>query len=376
MAVSPGAAVTAAGTALSLASVGLVLDNLRRMRVPRLDAGPTGDTVAVLLPARDEAARVGACVRSLVAAARHHGDAGVVVLDDGSSDGTAALAREAGADEVLAGAPTPAGWAGKPWACAQLAAAADDADVLLFVDADVVLDPAAVSATVHLLRATGLDLVCPYPRQQAGTPSERLVQPLLQWSWLSTLPLGLAERSARPSLGAANGQLLAVDAAAYRRAGGHGAVRDEVLEDLALLRAVKAAGGRGVVADGTHVATCRMYGGAAELRAGYRKSLWAAFGSPAGAAGVVGLLTLTHVVPPVAALAGSRVGALGYAASVAGRALAARRTGGRVLPDVLAHPLAVLAFGGLVADSWVGRRRGRLTWKGRAVPWPARQGRP
>lgn len=187
------------------------------------------------------------------------------------------------------------------------------------------------------------------------------MQPLLQWSWLTFLPLRLAERSPRPSLAAANGQLLAVRRAAYDKAGGHATVRAEVLDDVALLRAVKTAGGRGGVADGTALATCRMYGGWAEVRDGYTKSLWSAFGSRPGAVAVCGLLLVAYVLPAAAALTGSPAGLAGYAAGVTGRVVAARRTGGRAWPDALAHPLSVLAFTGLTARSWRARHAGTAT---------------
>lgn len=122
-----------------------------------------------------------------------------------------------------------------------------------------------------------------------------------------------------------------------------------------------------MVADGTHVATCRMYSSSAELGEGYAKSLWAAFGSPARASAVVGALAALYVVPPVAALRGARIGLLGYAAGVAGRAMVARRVGGRVWPDSLTHPISIAAFGWLTADSWRRKRRGTLTWKGRSL---------
>ncbi|MDT9591465.1 glycosyltransferase family 2 protein [Nocardioides zeae] len=369
--------LVAAGTAVALGCLALTVDNLRRLRTP--DAGaapvPAPEPVTVVLPVRDEAAAIEPCTRAVRAAMdRLPGPARLVVVDDRSGDGTAELARRVAAEdprvEVVAGAPTPPGWLGKPWACQQGAETADTGQrpgVLVFVDADVRLEPHALAASVALLRSSGLDLVCPYPRQQAHGTAERLVQPLLQWSWMSTLPLGLAERSARPSLTAANGQLLVVDAAVYGAAGGHGAVRREVLEDMALLRALKRVGGRGVVVDGSTVATCRMYEGAGALREGYRKSLWSAFGSPLGAAGVVALLVLAYVVPALAALRGSRAGLLGYAAGVASRVLVARRTGGRAWPDALAHPVSVLALGALTADSVVARRRGTLRWRGRPV---------
>ncbi|WP_279580871.1 glycosyltransferase [Fodinicola feengrottensis] len=162
--------------------------------------------------------------------------------------------------------------------------------------------PHAIESTVDLMRSTGLDLISPYPRQIAQTTAERLIQPLLQWSWLTFLPLRLAETSPRPSLSAANGQLLAVRRSAYDKAGGHQAVAMEIIEDVALLRAVKRAGGRGVVVDGTSLASCRMYTGTTEIVDGYEKSLRAAFGSPAGAVAVTAALAGMYVLPAVAAL--------------------------------------------------------------------------
>jgi hypothetical protein len=363
-----GRLAVAAGSALAAAGAAHAAVNAALLRRPAGDPPEVAAAVSVLLPVRDEAGRVEPCLRALLA------QTGVprlevVVLDDGSTDGTADVVRRvAPAARLVTGAPPPPGWLGKPYACAQLAAAADpDAEVLVFVDADVVLAPHAVAATVELLARTGLDLLSPYPRQVAATPAERLVQPLLQWSWLTFLPLRAAERSTRASLAAANGQLLAVRRETYERAGGHRAVRDQVIDDVALLRAVRRAGGRGGVADGTDLATCRMYDGWAELRDGYAKSLWSAFGSPAGAAAVVGLLAGAYVVPAAAAVRGSRVGLAGYAAGVAGRVIAARRTGGRAWPDALAHPASIAALGALTARSWRLRRAGRLAWKGRPV---------
>ncbi len=356
---SVGAALTTAHTAW----------NLRLLRVPPAAPRPVTEAVSVLLPVRDEAHRVGPCLRSLLASTGLT-ELEILVLDDGSSDATAEVVRRtAGPDprlQLIQGTPLPTGWLGKPHACAQLAAAAGG-EVLVFVDADVIVEPDAIARTVGLLRAADLQLVAPYPRQVAASVAERLIQPLLQWSWLSFLPLALAERSARPSLAVANGQLLAVDGAAYRRIGGHAAVRADVLEDIALGRAFKRAGYRGTVADGTALACCRMYAGWPQLHAGYTKSLWAAFGSPGGAAAVLAGLGLLYVVPPAAALTGSRTGLAGYAAGVLGRALTARRTGGRVFPDALAHPASIGLLGWLTATSWRGRRVGTLAWKGRRV---------
>ncbi|TXR55743.1 glycosyltransferase [Quadrisphaera setariae] len=365
-AASAGAVVVAVHTAV----------NAALLRRPVSTPPAVGERVSVLLPVRDEAHQVGRALAAVLASTGvPHLE--VLVLDDGSTDGTAAAAaRAAGGDprvRVLTGAPLPPGWLGKPHALAQLAAVASGS-VLVCLDADVRLAPHALAASVDLLRRHRLDLVSPYPRQEAVSAAERLVQPLLQWSWLATLPLRLAESSPRPSLSAANGQLMALDTAALERAGGFAAVESEVLDDVALVRAVKAAGGRGGVADGTDLATCRMYDGWPALRDGYAKSLWSATGSPVGAAGLVAVLGGVFVLPAVAALtgvggrAGRWAGLLGYGAGVASRVVAARRTGGRVWPDALAHPASVAVLCSLVVRSWRLRRRGGLAWKGRALP--------
>lgn len=324
--------------------------NARLLRTPV--RAPLTTPTSVLLPLRDEAHRVEACLRSLLA---QQGSFELVVLDDGSTDGTADVVRRVAPQaRLLTGEPLPEGWLGKPHACRQLADAADPAsEVLVFVDADVALAPDAVAATVATLQALRWDLVSPYPRQQAPGVT-RLVQPLLQWSWLTLLPLRLAERPGHPSLSAANGQLLAVRRSAYDAVGGHGAVRDEVVEDVALLRALKRAGGRGGVVDGTDLATTRMYDGGRALADGYAKSLHTV------PAAVPALLAALYVLP---VLRGDRIA---YAAGVLGRVVAARRTGGPVL-DSLTHPVGVAALVALDARSRWQHRRGRLRWKGRPV---------
>lgn len=363
----------------SLASVILTAQaavNLRLVTRPSLGTSPAvAERVSVLLPVRNEAHRVSSCLRSILAQ-QHLVDLEILVLDDGSTDGTAALVQEiCGTDprvKILDGDDTdpPPGWRGKTWACHRLAQEATGA-VLAFVDADVRLEPTAVAAAVTAMRTSGLSLVSPYPRQTAVSPAERLTQPLVTWSWLATLPLALAAtRSA--AFSAAIGQFIVVDAAAYRESGGHESVADYVVEDVALLRALKRHGFRGMPMDGSDIAECRMYDGLPEVYEGYTKSLWAVFGSTLGAVGGVSAMLLIYVIPPVVAMtsrdpSARRWGALGYASGVVGRALVARRTGERTSPDVLFHPASVGAFAALTVASVVRHRRGTLSWKGRAL---------
>lgn len=359
---------TRLGSCLALAAATHSVANALLLRRPPAAATVT-ERVSVLVPARNEAARIGGCLATL-RAQRQLADFEIVVCDDNSTDATARVVREAGGGQVrlIAAGEPPPGALGKPWACHRLAGAATGS-VLVFVDADVTLAPDGVARTVGLLRARGFSFVSPYPRQLADGLLPRLVQPLLCWSLLSFLPLRLAESARAPvSMAVANGQLLAVDAAAYAAAGGHAGVAGEVIEDLALARLLRRAGGAGGVVDGSTIASCRMYRTAAELTAGYTKSGWAAFGSPAGAVAAAAAAALVYLAPPIAALRGSRAGRLGYAAGVAGRLIAVARTGGRWAPDPLAHPISVTLAIWLLARSWWARAHGTLTWKDRRLP--------
>jgi hypothetical protein len=210
---------------------------------------------------------------------------------------------------------------------------------------------------------TGFDLLSAYPRLAAVSWGERLVQPLLPWSWLTFLPLPAMEASRRPSLAAAGGQFLLVTRVGYDRVGGHASVRSAVLDDVALARAMKRAGGRIGLADFSRLASCRMYDSWAQLRDGYAKSLWNAVNP-----GVMGLLLILYVVPVVLAPLALFPLATAYALGVLGRVVTGRATGARVWPDALAHPISIALTAYLLIRSRRRHRRGELRWKGRTVP--------
>ena len=346
--------------------------NMALLRRPPADPPVVHRPVTVVVPARDEAEQIGDCLTALVDQ-RGVPDLRVVVVDDGSTDGTAEVVRSFRDPRVrlVSAEPPPPGWLGKPHACAAGAAAAPARgadDVIVFVDADVRLFPDAVAGAVAVLERHGLDLVSPWPRPLAVGAAERLVQPLAPWLWATTLPLRLAERSPRPSLAAANGQFLVLTRACYDGAGGHAAVRGDVLEDIGLLRAVKRSDGRGVPIDGSRLAACRMYDGWPAVRDGYAKSLWSAVGGrPAASAAAAAALTAVWVLPPLAALRGSRAGLVGWLAGATGRAVVAAATGSRIWPDPLAHPVSIVVFDVLMVRSVAGHRRGTLAWRGRRL---------
>ncbi|MBF6414702.1 glycosyltransferase family 2 protein [Nocardia cyriacigeorgica] len=371
-----------AGAGIAVTGCAVAVGNLLTMR--RLRSGPpVHETVAVCVPAREEAERLPLLVADLRAQTGVPG-LRVLILDDGSTDGTETAARQAAGDDpritVLRCDDEPErGWTGKTAACARLAEAAraTGATVLVFVDADVRLEPPAIAAAVTELRARRFALVSPWPRQLALSPAEHLVQPLLCWSWATTLPVALADRGTRPSMAVACGQFLVFDAAAYGAIGGHAAVAGSVTEDLDIARVLRRHGSRTAVVAGGSMARTRMYRDAAELEAGYSRWLWSAYGgSAAGGLAVGAIAALAYWLPPLAAIGGRgrvrRMGLLGYAAAVAGRIVARylESAASPVRDDViavLAHPLSVAAYFYLWARSHRARRHHALMWKGRTL---------
>ena len=366
---------TGALTAAALTAHAAV--NMSMIRRPRDESVTIRERVSILLPARNEAERITPTLRSLLA---QEGlpDVEILVLDDGSTDGTGDVIRQVVAADprvkVIDGPDDlpPPGWLGKSWACHRLAQEATG-DVLVFVDADVQLTARAIASTVHHMRRGTLDLLSPYPRQVAISAAERVTQPLVVWSWVTALPIRITERSHYPSMAAAVGQFLVVDARAYRISGGHAAIAGLILEDVGLLRALKRAGFRGAPADGSAVATCRMYTSWPEIYDGYTKSVWSAVQPTPVAYGLVTVMALAYVAPPVFALLGpgraARAwGVAGYACGVAGRYVVARRTGERVWPDILLQPVSIATFAGLILASLRRRRAGTITWRGRPLP--------
>ena len=369
-------ALAGAGALASSAVTLHTLVNLRHLRTVAPEEISVDERVSVLIPLRNEAHRVTATLQALLAQVGVD-DLEILILDDGSIDDTQVVVKTAVGDDprvtLIDGgnAPLPDGWLGKPWACHRLSQHATGR-VLVFLDADVVLHPTAIAATVAHMRAAGLDLLSPYPRQLAQTWPERITQPLVVWSWMATLPLRLTETTHYPSLAAANGQFICVDARAYRISGGHTAVAGHVVEDVEVLRALKRCGFTGAPANGGNIAQCRMYDGAEEIIEGYTKSLWTVFGSGPGAAAVLAVMVLGYISPPLFALAGRdrtqrAWGALGYVAGVGGRYAVARTTGERRWPDVALQPISVTTFAALTIESFRRKGNGTLRWRGRAI---------
>ena len=323
--------------------------------------------VAILIPARDEENSITSAVRSALNQELLD-DFEVVVLDDASTDATGEKLR-AFADKnltVITGdLDVPQGWLGKSWACHRLSESVT-ADYLVFIDSDVTLEPLAVASAISSLTENQLHLVSPYPRQIAPIFLARLVQPLLQWSWLTTVPLRATRSTRRLSLAVANGQFLVCRADSYLASGGHQAIRGKVLDDIELLRSFYRNGFSGCVIDGSKIATCKMYETNQALIAGYSKSLWTAFGGPIGSLFVNVFFLFAYVYPLIGFLTGRELLAtLGLLSGITSRLVSAQSSGGRKLPDSLLHPISIVMFTFLNFVSWWRHLAGTNTWKSR-----------
>ncbi|HET7371230.1 MAG TPA: glycosyltransferase [Gammaproteobacteria bacterium] len=207
----------------------------------RLDAGvaPAIDLsgLTVLIPARDEA---DVLPHTLVALSRQ-GDPHVIVIDDQSSDATAAVAAAGGA-QVLSGAALPNGWTGKLWALEQGRREAKTRWLLL-LDADIELQPGALAALLEKAAADGRQFVSVMARLRMQSVWERLLMPAFIYFFKLLYPFALAN-SARRWIAAAAGGCVLVEANVLTELGGFGAIRDAVIDDCALARAVKSRGYR------------------------------------------------------------------------------------------------------------------------------------
>ena len=227
-----------------------------RRRRPPLAARRTARKVSVVIPARDEAGRIGPCLEGLAGDPDVHE---VIVVDDGSTDGTAAIARAHGA-RVVAGTERP-GWVGKPWALQQGLEAADG-EIVVSLDADTRPRPGLAGALAEAL--DGADLVTASARFVCEGPGERLLHPSMLASLVYRYGPSDADAPTAPGRVLANGQVTAVRRDALLAAGGYAPAAGHMTDDAALARSLARAGRRVVFVDGTALVEVRMYASARE----------------------------------------------------------------------------------------------------------------
>jgi len=317
-------------------------------------------SVSVVVPARDEAERIGPLLDRIVGAP---GVSEVIVVDDQSSDATADIARRAGAT-VISGEPLPDSWAGKAWALQQGITAASS-DWVVTLDADARPDPALPTAVVARAVAERLDLLTVGGRFECPTIGSRWLHPAM----LTTLVYRFGPPGApasRPERTMANGQCMAVPRAAFLTAGGMEPVRSEVVEDLALARHIAIDGHLVGFLDASELLTVRMFESFGDAWRGWGRSLALPGVEPRRRQLVdLAVVVLAQVLPIPRLVLGrgdvidvvltlTRIGTL------VGTRRAYERTDVAYWLSPLADPVAAVAIARGIA------RRGRQTWRGRS----------
>ncbi|MEM7754022.1 MAG: glycosyltransferase family 2 protein [Planctomycetota bacterium] len=359
--------------------------------------GPPSDPdarVFVCVPARDEAANLEPCVRTLLA--QDHPSVRVLVYDDQSTDGTGEiLARLAAEDARVIPVPThtlPDGWNGKQHGCWRMARAAmegltraDGTDEpamhaderLLFTDADVRFEPDAVRRAVAEAERLEAPLLSGFPRQLTGTPAEAALVPMMFYLLLGYLPMWRMRTTLDPSTSAGCGQFILVTRAAYEASGGHESVRDSMHEGVKLPRAVRRAGLKTDLFDASDICSVRMYRGLSETWRGFTKNAYEGLGS----VGLLVFMTVLHVVghalPWIVVLGslGGAVDATGAAVALSilaiglqltQRVLIARRVG-HAWSGAALHIVGIVGMTVIQWHSYVLHLLGRRTWRGRTA---------
>ncbi|CAL9618174.1 hypothetical protein SUDANB13_05773 [Streptomyces sp. enrichment culture] len=341
--------------------------------------------VCVVVPARDEAAVLPASLPSLLAQ-DYPGRAEVLLVNDGSTDGTGDLARELARRRgglpltvVTPGEP-PSGWTGKLWAVrhGMELARARDPEYLLLTDADIAHAPDSLRRLVSAARTGGFDLVSQMARLRVESLWERLVVPAFVYFFAQLYPFRRIARPGSRTAAAAGGCVL-LRAGAAERARIPDAVRNAVIDDVAVARAVKRSGGRVWLGLADGVDSVRPYPRLRDLWRMVSRSAYAQLRhSPLLLVGTVAGLVLVYLVPPAAVAVGAAAGSVPCA--LPGGAAWLVMTGTYVpmlryyrQPLWLAPLLPVTAFLYLLmtVDSAVQHRRGRgAAWKGRTYARP------
>lgn len=323
--------------------------------------------VSVLIPARNEAQIIELTIRSHLA--QNYPNFELLILDDNSDDGTGAIVASINDSrlKLIKGKPLAENWFGKPWACKQLAEAASG-EILIFTDADVQWKPHALSALVGEMQASGVEMLTVWPSQISETWPERLTVPLMALVILGYLPLIMVHHSPFAIFAAANGQCMAWKREAYFAIAGHELVANNVLDDVTLARAAKAAGYHIRMVDGNRQIETRMYQDWPSVRKGFAKNIIAGYGS-VGALIAASILHWLVFLLPYALLFWPEYQLWAAILTLMGiglRAVSAWFTKQRVL-DAFLLPISVLLMSIIAGQALYWHFTGRTEWKGRKL---------
>jgi chlorobactene glucosyltransferase len=239
--------------------------------------------ISVCIPARNEERNIRACVEAMLD--QDYPNFEIIVLDDRSTDATyeillaldsdsllSGLQEQAPRLQIISGSDLPAGWAGKPHALYQASASARG-EWLCFVDADTFLSSETLSSSYAKALETKADMFTIMTFQILGSFWEKTIMPLVMTALsVGFSPCKVNDPNTKDAI--ANGQFILVKRSVYDAIGGHESVKDSIVEDKAISEQVKWNGHRLIVADGTQVASTRMYTSLPEMWEGWTKNIF------------------------------------------------------------------------------------------------------
>jgi len=369
--------------------VGLLLGRARMDRLRRWHGQLQRDPphVTILIPAKDEAEGIRRCIESVLA--QDYPNFDVIAIDDRSTDDTGAILdqyaewdRRLRVIHVSQGS-LPAGWLGKCHAL-HLGSQQASGQWLLFVDSDVTLEPNALSAALSLALARSYDSLSILTRLECHSFLERWMLPALAATWAIMNVISLTNLDRRRDVAAANGQFFLVRRSAYEAVGGHAAVKDQITEDVELMRLLKSRGLKTRLFSGAHLAATRMHSSLRQMFHGWARIYCGTVRRRPGRIVGTMVFVLCSVLTVYPALAmgvfelatGARSGLL-LPASTAHLVLMMLHVGliyhwagvgwmyALLMPATAAMLLAVLAFALRKC------RTGRITWRGSELLAPA-----
>lgn len=349
--------------------IALVRTIVNLLLVPRLRvrAVPSGaPLVSVIIPARDEERSIERTVRAFLA--QTWTSLEVIVINDRSVDATGAILASISDPRLLVidNEEPPAGWLGKPWALHQGSLRAHG-ELLLFVDADVLYEPDAVTAAVTHLEERNVPMLSLFPHFVLRGFWEHVAMPNLAFFAFSSIPLWLSNRSSIPLLGIGAGTGNLIRRADYDAVGGHVALQDAVVDDVGLARLVRRSGRRTEVARAEDFLSVRMYEGLGEIVRGFTKNAFATVGRSYVTMAILAIVAVAmHLAPYALAITGDMLALATIAAITLTRIVLYLPMRYGLVNALLAHPLMIGVWGVIMMRStWYTGIRRQVQWRGR-----------
>ncbi len=357
------------GFALTVWILALIQTILNLRVVPRLtgDRNPRRQPlVSIIIPARNEARVIERTVRAFLA--QDYPNFELIVVNDRSTDATGDILRSI-ADRrliIIDSEETPAEWLGKPWALEQGRTRARG-ELLLFVDADLIYSPGALRAAVADLESSGAEMLALLPHFEMQTFAEHLAMPMLAFFVFSGLPLWYANRSKalHLAIGGGSGNLIRRDV--LEKIGGFAALRQAVVDDIALARLARHHGFVTRAARADDLIRVRMYHNVREIIDGFTKNAFFTLGRSYLLAGLLLLLLVVlHLLPYVFAVMGDALAVATVVIIIVDRVILFRSFRYRLDNAIVLHPLMVSFWAYIFLRSmWLTGVRSELRWRGR-----------